>query len=175
MNNDVIFFTQLASIVIFILALFGIYRSLVSQKDAVIELLREKLKLQEDKIKDLLAQSPDNLVKTLSDRIEITVKEIERLKIDRGKHRKEIEEKETKLNKLKEQLDALAELITDTDLVCPKCNSPLSQRVSIPMHGYVGGREVEADEEFSEYECGFALRGGLEVSPCKNITPWLLM
>ena len=82
MSNNVIFFTQLASIVVFILALFGIYRSLVFQKDGVIELLREQLRQQEIKIKELQSQSPDILAKTLSERIEIAVQEIERLKVD---------------------------------------------------------------------------------------------
>jgi len=171
MSNDVIFFTQIASIVIFVLALFGIYKSLVSQKDAVIELLREQLRIQEKKIKDLLAQSPDVLAKTLSERIEIAVKEIERLKADGGKHKQAIVEKETELKKSKEQLDALSELITDTDLVCPHCNSPLSQRAYYPIYGYVGGREVEADEEYSEYECGLVIRGGQEESPCEGKKP----
>ena len=61
MSNDTIFFTQIVSIVVFILALFGIYRSLVSQKDGVIELLREQLKQKDHKIIELQAQSPDVL------------------------------------------------------------------------------------------------------------------
>lgn len=168
MSNDIIFFTQLASIVIFVLALFGIYKSLVSQKDGVIELLRERLKQQENNIKELQAQSPDILAKTLSERIEITVKEMERLKADGGKHKKEIIETEAELEELTKQRDALAELITDTDLVCPHCNAPLSQRAYYPIYGHVGGREVEADEEISEYECGLVIRGGQEDSPCKG-------
>jgi hypothetical protein len=171
MTNNIIFTTQIFSIVIFVLALFGIYRSLVSQKDGVIELLREQLRQQENRIKDLQAQSPDVLAKTLSERIEIAVKEIERLKVDGGKHKVKIEEKEKELTKSKEQLSALAELITDTDLVCPHCNSPLSQRTYYPIYGYVNGREVEADEEYSEYECGLVIRGGLEESPCKGEKP----
>ncbi len=168
MSNNTIFFTQIASIIVFVLALFGIYRSLVSQKDGVIELLREQLRQQENKISDLQAQSPDVLAKTLSERIEIAVKEIERLKQDGDKHKEEIEEKEAKLHKSQEQLSALAELITDTDLVCPHCNLPLSQRSYYPIYGYVNGREVEADAEYSEYECGLAIRDGKEVSPCKG-------
>ena len=168
MSNEVIFFTQIASIVVFILALFGIYKSLVSQKDGVIELLREQLRQKESKILDLQAQSPDVLAKTLAERIEIAVKEIERLKIDGDKHKEEIVKKEKELNKSKEQLSALSELISDTDLVCPHCNSPLSQRAYYPIYGEINGREVEADEEYSEYECGLVVRGGREESPCQR-------
>ena len=168
MSNYTIFYTQVVSIVMFVLALFGIYRSLVSQKDGVIALLREQIKQQENKIQELEAQSPDVLARTLSERIDIAVKEIERLKLDGDKHKEEIEEKEKQLNKSKEQLSALAELITDTDLVCPHCNAPLAQRAYYPIYGYVNGREVEADEEYSEYECGLVVRGGREESPCKG-------
>jgi len=168
MTNSTIFITQITSIIIFILALFGIYRSLVLQKDGVIELLREQLNQQEKKISDLLAQSPDVLAKTLSERIEIAVKEIERLKQDGDKHKEEIKEKKTKLRKSQEQLSALAELITETDLVCPHCNSPLSRRGYYPIYANVNGRECEADVECSEYECGLAIRDREEVSPCKG-------
>jgi len=168
MDNEIIFFTQLASIIIFVLALFGIYNTLVSQKDGVIELLREQLKLQDNKIKELEAQSPDVLAKTLSERIEIATKEVERLKLDGDKHKGEIEQKENELSKSKEQLSALAELITDTDLVCPHCNAPLSQRGYYPIYGNANGREIEADAEYSEYECGLVVRDGKEESPCKG-------
>ncbi len=99
MSNEIIFFTQIASIIVFILALFGIYRSLVSQKDGVIELLREQLNQQAIKMKELAAKSPDVLAKTLAERIEIAVSEIERLKLDGDKHQQEISKKEIELDK----------------------------------------------------------------------------
>lgn len=168
MSNDVIFFTQIVSIIVFILALFGIYRSLVAQKDGVIELLREQLKAQEKKVKDLESQTPDALASALSERIEISVKEIERLKRDGAKHKEEIEKKEAELHSVRGRLSELVELIQETDLVCPKCGAPLSRREFYPIYGYVGGREVEADGEYAEYECGLALKDGEEVSPCKG-------
>lgn len=168
MSNNVIFFTQITEIVVFILALFGIYSSLVSQKDGVIELLREQLRQQEIKLNDLHAQSPDVLAKTLAERIEIAVKEIERLKLDGDKHKEEIEKKVVELNKSRDQMHALAELITDTNLVCPHCNSALVQRGYYPIYGYFGGREVETEGEYSQYECGLAIRDGKEESPCNG-------
>ncbi|MBU1172341.1 MAG: hypothetical protein KKD44_22520 [Proteobacteria bacterium] len=171
MSNNVIFFTQVASVVAFILTLFGIYRSLVSQKDGVIDLLREQLRQQDIKIKELLSHSPDVLAKTLSERIEIAVQEIERLKIDGGHHKKKINEKENELIKLKEQRDNLSKLITDTDLVCPDCNSPLTKREYYPISGYVDGRDVYSEDEYSEYECGLIIIGGEEESPCNGDKP----
>jgi peptidoglycan hydrolase CwlO-like protein len=153
MSNDIIFYTQIASIVIFILALLGVYRSLVAQKDGVIELLREQLRQQKSKIRDLMTQSPDALATALSERVEIAVSEIERLKQDGGKHKEEIERKEKELNNTREQMLALAELITEAGLACPHCSSPLSQRGYYPVYGHIDGREIEADIEYSVYDC----------------------
>jgi len=168
MSNDIIFYTQISTIIVFIITLFGIYRSLVSQKDGVIELLREQIKQCEAKISELNTQSPDILAKTLSERIAITTMEIDRLRLDGGKHKEEIERKEVELSKSKEQIMALAELIVETNLVCPHCNSPLSQRGVYPIYGEINGREYEADAEYSVYECGLIIRDGIEEFPCKN-------
>ena len=171
MSNEIIFYTQIASIIAFVFALFGIYRSLVSQKDSVIELLREQLKEKERKINELATQTPDVLVKSLSERVEISVKEIERLKEDGDKHQEEIKEKEKELHKVQSRLSEIVSLIQETDLVCQKCGAPLSRREFYPIYGYVGGREVEADGEYTEYECGLALKDREEVSPCKGRQP----
>lgn len=168
MSIDAIFYTQISTIVVFVMALFGIYRLLVSQKDSVIELLREQIRQNEAKMAELNAQSPDILARTLSDRIEIATKEIERLKLDGDNHKEEIKRKEAELNKSKEQMMALAELITETNLICPHCNAPLSERAVYPIYGEINGREYDADAEYSAYECGLIIRDGVEESPCKN-------
>jgi hypothetical protein len=168
MSNDTIFYTQVASIVVFVLALFGIYRLLVDQKDSVIQLLKERVADKDVKIQELESQTPDALASALSSRIEITLKEVSRLKADGDKHKEEIETKEGELHALKQRLNGLSALIFDSDLVCKKCGAPLSQRSFYPIHGYVGGREVEAEGEYTEYECGLAIQDGKEVSPCKG-------
>lgn len=101
MSNDIIFFTQVGSIVAFIFALFGLYRSLVDQKDSliellreqrnvfekqkdsVIELLREQVKDRDSKVRELEDKKPDVLAKVLSDRIAIFENELNRLKKDK--------------------------------------------------------------------------------------------
>lgn len=168
MSNDTIFYTQIASIVVFVLALFGIYRLLVEQKDSVIQLLKERIADKDAKIQELELQTPDALATALSSRIEITLAEVNRLKADGDKHKEEIETKEGELHALKQRLNSLSALILDSDLVCKKCGAPLNQRAFYPIHSYVGGREVEAEGEYTEYECGLALRDGVEVSPCKR-------
>ena len=169
MSNNIIFYTQVASIIVFVLALFGIYRLLIAQKDAVIELKREQIDHQERKLKELQAQSPDVLVKTLSERIEIAEKEIDRLRQDGDKHSKEIEKKESELNKTKGQLSSLMEVIKDTEFVCPFCDAPLSQRGYYPIYDYINGREVAVEAaEYSIYECGLEVRDGVEETPCNG-------
>jgi hypothetical protein len=168
MSNEVIFYTQIASIIAFIIALFGIYRSLVAQKDGVIELLKEKLEAQNRKIQELESQTPDALAKALSARIEISLKEIERLKKDSDKHTEEIKQKEDELHSVQSRLSELSALIQEMDLVCPKCGSPLSRRECFPIYGEVHGREVEAYCEYTEYECGLSVKDGEEVCPCKS-------
>jgi hypothetical protein len=169
MSNDTIFYMQLASVVVFVIALFGIYRLLVDQKDSIIQLLKERLANNEAKVKDLESQTPDALATALSSRIEIALKEVARLKADGDKHSEEVQGKETELRALRQRLRALSALIADSDLVCNKCGAPLNQRSYYPLYGHIGGREVEAEGEYKEYECGLAIQDGQQVSPCKRL------
>jgi len=166
MTNDIIFYTQIGSIVGFLFALFAIYRLLVAQKDSVIELLREKIASKDDKIKSLESLTPDALTASLSSRISIALTEIERLKADGDKHKDEVTSKTDEMHLLEAQLTGLLQLIQGSELVCNRCGAPLSRRASHTILGHAGGREVEADIEFIEYECGSAFEDGREVSPC---------
>lgn len=168
MSNDTIFYTQIASVIGFLLALFAIYRSLVAQKDSVIELLKERIADKDGEIRKLGSQTPDALVEALSSRVEGTLKEITRLREDGDKYREEIAVKERELETLRVKLTGLSNLIRESDLVCRKCGAPLIQRQLYPIYGVVGGREVEAEGEYMEYDCGLALKDGSEVSPCKS-------
>ena len=58
MTTELIFYTQIVSIVAFIAAVFWLYRLLVTQKDATIEALRERIALQQDR---LATDDPDVL------------------------------------------------------------------------------------------------------------------
>ncbi len=70
MKIEILFYTQLASVFGFITALFVLYRLLIKQKDAVIELLREQVVSLEKKVEALEKQSPDALVESLHSRVE---------------------------------------------------------------------------------------------------------
>lgn len=165
MKIEVLFYTQIASIIGFIIALFSLYNLLVRQKDSVIELLKERINLLEKK-------SPDALIESLHSRVEITKAEIDRLKNDSESHSDEIKKKEKELHDTRGKLDSLMNLLEEHELICPECKSPLLQRHFQTIHGYVGGREVEADIEIVEYECGLVLEDGKTdpISPCQNKT-----
>jgi hypothetical protein len=171
MRNEVIFTTQLISIIVFILALFGIYRSLVSNKDSIIQLLKERIEALSERIKQLESQAPDVLAEALSKRIKLQLEEIERMKNDGDNHQEEIERKEAEINDAQTRLESLVHLIEESDLVCPECAAPLIRRESYTIFGESGGREVEADVEYVEYECGLSINHDGESSPCKNRNP----
>ncbi|MPT02459.1 MAG: hypothetical protein E2581_28885 [Pseudomonas sp.] len=169
MPTEVIFYTQVASIISFITALFVLYRVLVQQKDAVIQLLKERIAEKDEQITILKAQTPDALAAALADRIKIAQDEIARLRNDGDSHIKEIESKEEELAEIQARLGALSELIRQSDLVCPKCGDPLTRRQGYTIYG---NDDQEADVEFIEYECGLAIDGnGKEVSRCRHVQP----
>lgn len=65
MTIEAIFVTQVASILAFIAALFGLYRVLVSQKDSTIQLLKEKCDYLDRQLNDAAQSNPDALAKSL--------------------------------------------------------------------------------------------------------------
>jgi len=171
MTVEILFLTQIASIIAYVGSVFFLYRLLVSQKDAVIEALKAKNDMLDERIKQLEAQTPDALVHALSSRVEITKKEIEALSEDGVKHSKQIQEKERDLDKLRNEVRTLSHLLKETELVCPYCQSLLTRREWHTLHGEIDGREVEADIEYIEYACGYATNddGGGPVRACQGV------
>lgn len=169
MTTEVIFYTQVVSIIGFITTLFVLYRVLVQQKDGVIQLLKERLVDKDEQIAVLKAQTPDALASALNDRIKVTQDEIGRLKNDGDMHRKEIELKEDELRGIQDKLTNLSDLIRESDLVCPECGDPLIRRHAYTIHGGPDG-ESEAEVEYVEYQCGLAVDGqGIERSHCRHL------
>ncbi len=50
MTNEIIFYTQIVSILSFVGSLFVLYRVLIKQKDATIELLKEKVSFLKEQL-----------------------------------------------------------------------------------------------------------------------------
>lgn len=170
MTIVLLFYTQIASIIAYVAAAFWLYRTLVAQKDAVIELLKHRNDILEKRVAELETQTPDSLVESLSKRVAISKSEIEALNQDRDKHRSEIEQKEDELGGLSNKLSKLQDLLKDSDLVCPECGAPLAWRGSFPIFGQINGHDVEADIAYAEYECGYSVSDDKAepVSPCRG-------
>ena len=168
MTNEVIFVTQILSIIGYIGAVFGLYRLLVSAKDSKIGLLEERIKARDDKIAELEKQTPDVLVTSLSSRVKALNEELERMLADASSSREAIAATESELLSIKHQLDGLSALIEDSDLVCPNCGAPLSTREYATIYGHWQGQEAEAESEIVQYDCGLILRDGREEHPCKG-------
>ncbi|MFW1459629.1 hypothetical protein ACEV75_18380 [Vibrio parahaemolyticus] len=168
MKTEVVFYTQVFSIVGFVIALFAIYRSLASQKDATIELLREQLKSRDITIQELKALSPNELAKSLSDRVDIMMSEIKRLRSDDSLNQDLINKKESELALVRAEVSKLSGIMEEYNLVCPSCSSPLLRRDFHTVYGYCGDKEMEADIEYVEFECGLSMNDGSVTTPCEN-------
>ncbi|NDY73302.1 hypothetical protein DO021_18065 [Desulfobacter hydrogenophilus] len=161
MTIDTIFYTQLATIFSFLIALFSLYRLLVKQKDATIELLKEKNDFLSKQIEIAQNNTPDKLAKRLSERINIFQDELSRLSEDKEYTQKTISEKEEKLEQLENQLSEIKEIASE--YFCPHCKSPIEKREYFSeVHEY-----GDIDHEFIEFECGFSMADDRVTGECK--------
>ena len=104
----------------------------------------------------------------LNNRVQIMNGELDRLKHDGTTTASVVARKEQELGSVRAQLLKLSELIEDSDLVCPDCSAPLLQRGSKTVYGYSGDKEVDADIEYREYECGATFEDSTRLSSCQN-------
>jgi len=173
MSLETLFWTQIGSIITFIVTLFILYRLLVEQKDATIQMLKENISILKDQLSDARANSPDALARALHDRTKILEEELKRLSSDRGSSLKAIKRKEGELESFKQQLEELksqvkmAKLLL-TDIICPKFGAPMSRRDYASESVEYHGSDYDVDHEYSEYECGFSMVDGEERSPCRK-------
>jgi gas vesicle protein len=168
---ETIFYMQLASVIGFIAALFILYRVLVSQKDASIQLLKEKCDYLTRQLNDTSKSSPDALAKSLSNRVKLLDDEIGRLSIDKENNQEQIKQKEKELDTVKEETEELSRKIAKAhDLIkeffCPKCGSPMAERAYQSEYLEYQGEDFEIDHEYVAYECGYALVDRAETSSC---------
>jgi len=173
MTIELLFYTQIASILAFIAALFVLYRVLVSQKDATIELLKETNNNLSHKLSDAVANSPDALANSLNNRVNVLEEELERLSIDKVNNQDEIELKEKEIISVKEKAEELGKQIAMAhelmaEFSCPHCSSPMAERSCQSECVEYNGRDVDIDHEYFSYECGYVMSDGSEVSPCRG-------
>ncbi len=148
MAIETIFYTQIGSILAFIVALFILYRVLVRQKDATIESLKAKNDYLSCKLADAVANDPDVLSKSLNNRVNVLEEELVRLSKDKVKNQDEIELKEKEIVSIKEKIREAGKqiAIVSKDLAklsCPHCGSLISERAYQSECVEHNGREID--------------------------------
>jgi len=101
-NTEVLLWTQIASIIVFLGTLFGLYKVLIEQKDATIQLQKENIAYLKDQLADAKAKSPDLLAQTLASRIKLLEEELKRLVQDNSSTQEQVNAKETELKQARE-------------------------------------------------------------------------
>ncbi len=123
MKIEAVFYTQIGSILSFIVTLFILYRILLKTKDATIETQKEQISLLNTKVKTLEATSYDVLLQTLEKKssslvkaLEEATEEKERLLIKtnelEGKLTENNSENKSEMKSLKVRLNAVTQQVT---------------------------------------------------------------
>ncbi len=171
-TTETIFWTQIASIIGFVVALFVLYRLLVDQKDATIQLQKENIAFLKDQLADAKLQSPDVLAQSLAGRVKYFEEELKRLGQDKTATEEQVAAKEAELNQARGEAEALTKKILHArellhDFLCPHCGAPLVERAYHSEMLEYQGREIDVDHDWSSFECGLEIVDGLERHPCK--------
>lgn len=169
MTVETIFYTQLASVLAFIGALFILYRILVSQKDSTIELLKEQITDLKFKLSEERNVSPDVLADKLSKRVTMLEAELNRLSEDKELNQTQIKQTEKDLKEAIRKAENLKNEISDAqeilkDFSCPLCGALLVER----SYQTEFREHYDIDHEHIYYECGYEISDGEVVSTCKT-------
>lgn len=95
MGNEVIFWTQLGSIIVYVATLFTVYRVLVAAKDAAIQEKNATIENLKTRLEEAKGKGSDILVTQLRERAAALTEEIEKLSSDRSKDKGKLAELET--------------------------------------------------------------------------------
>lgn len=173
-TTETIFWTQIGSIIAFVFALFVLYRVLVEQKDATIQLQKENIAYLKDQLTEAKTQSPDVLAQSLASRVRYFEEELKRLEQDKSSTQEQVKAKETELKQAREEAEELTKRVLHarellSDFLCPHCGAPLSERAyqseSVEYHG----REIDVDHEYTAYDCGYVIVDGEVRGECRNL------
>ena len=171
--NDIIFWTQIGSIIAFVVALFVLYRVLVQQKDAAIQLQKENIAFLKDQLTKAQSQSPDVLAQSLAGRVKLLEEELKRIDQDKSSTQEQVKAKEMELKDARLQAEELTKKVLHakellSDFLCPHCGAPLAERAYHSESVEYQGRGVDIDHEYTAFECGYELVDGEVRGKCKN-------
>jgi len=166
MAFPIMFYTQVGTIIAFVVGLFVLYRLLVKNKDATIQLLENKISQLNEKIQ---YQGTDVLSKNLEERISILNAEIERLNQDKNINRDLIKKRKKELSHSKEIYDRLQKLISHRagltySYFCPECNKPTIEYAEAKIEF-----SAEKKEHYLvKYSCGYSELNSEKTTNCEN-------
>lgn len=171
MSNELIPWTQIGVILGYIFLVFGIYKLFVEQKDAMIQLLKERISTLKDQISEARSSTPDILAQTLSARVKNLEGELERLSQDKGANQQLVHEKEEELRTAQQKAEELVKQVLVAreilkNFLCPQCGSPLSIRECHTEVAEYEGREIDIDHDYTVFECGYSVLDGKPHTPC---------
>jgi predicted nuclease with TOPRIM domain len=172
-TTTTIFWTQISSILVFVGASFALYRTLVQQKDATIQLLKENIAFLKDKLAEAKSQTPDILAQNLASRVKLLEEELRRIEKDKSSTQEQVDQKENELRLTRDKAKELAQKILHAqemllEFMCPKCGAPLVRRSTHTELVEHEGRDLDVDHEHIAFECGFELVDGNEVGKCSQ-------
>lgn len=174
MTIETIFWTQIASIVGFLVALFVLYRLLVEQKEATIQTQKENIAYLKDQLVEAKSQSPDILAQKLANRVKLFEEEVKRLENDKSSTEEQIKAKELELHRARAEAENLTKQVLSarellSDFQCPSCGAPLAEKAYHSELVEYQGREIDIDHEYTVFECGYEIVDGEVRGACKNV------
>lgn len=173
MSNEVLFWTQVGSALMFVTTLLGLYGVLVKSKDATIESLRQEISFLQTRLDDAAQTRPDVLAERLTARNKALTEELERLSGDEEQNAALIRMRESELRKNGEELERLRRDLERAkgvleELTCPTCGAIIVERGHATESVHHMGREVDIDHEWIAYECGLRIVDGVAETPCRS-------
>jgi hypothetical protein len=174
MSNEVLFYTQIGSALMFVVVLFTLYRSLAEQKDARIALLEEKAKFLQAQLDVARLSGPDVLARSLSERVSILEAELQRRRADSSTDQARINETTHELAAVRRQVTEFQRQLAIADdlvgqLLCPHCGAPIQERTTDCATITTDNGDYDVDWTDTYYECGLHIHDGKEVSACQRV------
>lgn len=174
-TTETVFWTQIASIVGFLVVLFVLYRLLVEQKDATIQLQKENIAYLKNQLAESRAQSPDVLAQSLANRVKLVEDELKRMEHDKTSTQEQIKAKEAELQEARFQAEELTKKVVHArellrEYLCPYCGASLAEKAYQSESVEYQGRELDIDHEYTAFECGYEVVDGEVRGRCKNVS-----
>ncbi len=166
MTTPIMLYTQVGTIFTFIVGLFVLYRLLIKNKDATIQLLEKQISELNERF---LLQGTDILSENLEKRISIFSEEIGRLNQDKDINKELIEKRQHELTHSKEMYERLQKIIAHTSgltysYFCPTCDEPTIEYAEAKAE-FTGDRK---EYYLVKYTCGYSEVNGKKSTVCNN-------